>query len=129
VLLKEDSNSSLTARTFELRLLSALGFAPAADACGVCGISRLDANSFFSFDKCAVLCDKCSDPGKGDMPIRTGTLKAVRHILYSKPEELFKFKLAPVILEELGRLNDRYLRVTLDKDYRQLDFLKTLEAE
>jgi DNA repair protein RecO (recombination protein O) len=125
VLVKADSNSNLIARAFELRLLSELGFAPAADVCGICG-SSLEENCSFSFDKCSVLCERCSRPEIGDVPIKTGTLKAARHILYSKPEDIFKFRLAPSILEELGRLNDRYLKATLDKDYRQLDFLKTL---
>lgn len=128
MLIKADKLPSLVTRIFELRLMTELGFAPVAEACGNCGKDPRE-QSFFSFRSCAVLCGSCANTGAGDIAIRPGTLKAMRHIIYSQPEELFKFELAPVILDELGRLIDRFLCDTMDKKYKKLDYLKCLELD
>lgn len=113
-------------RIFELRFLAELGFAPAADVCGGCG-GELSGEYSFSFINECVLCSKCTNPENGDMKILAGTLKALQHILYSKPDDLFRFELDTKILKELGKVSERFLREKLEKDYKKLLFLKTLE--
>ncbi len=125
---KSEKLPSLITRTFELRLLSELGFAPAADACGDCGIAPKES-AYFSFRKGTVLCTSCANSSAGDIPVRQGTLKAMQHIIYSEPEELFRFELTQLILDELGRLIDRLLCTTMDKNYKKLDYLKCLELD
>lgn len=125
MLAKTDKTPELLCRIFELRFLAELGFAPAADVCGGCG-EELGGESSFSFVNECVLCSNCSNPGNGDIKILAGTLKALRYILYSKPDDLFRFELDARVLSELGNVCDRFLREKLEKDYKKLSFLKTL---
>ncbi|MDD4188904.1 MAG: DNA repair protein RecO [Eubacteriales bacterium] len=126
ILAKTDKTPELVCRIFELRFLAELGFAPAADFCGVCG-RDLEGEYSFSFKNECVLCSECTSCENGDSRILPGTLKALRHILYSKPDNLFRFELDPKVLNELGKVCDRFLREKLEKDYKKLQFLKTLE--
>lgn len=125
MLAKTDKTPELLSRIFELRILAELGFAPAADVCGGCG-KDLGRESSFSFVNECVLCSDCAKPVNGDMKLLAGTLKALRHILYSNPDDLFRFELDAKVLSELGSVCDRFLRDKLEKDYNKLSFLKTL---
>jgi DNA repair protein RecO (recombination protein O) len=53
-------------RVFELRLLDAVGFAPAFDRCAACGGPELDQpGQVFDVRRGGVLCRACSAPGRG----------------------------------------------------------------
>jgi DNA repair protein RecO len=129
MLAKTDKDPELIARIFELRFLSIMGYAPFARSCIICGRDKLD-NVSFSFKKCGFICDseKCMSNDIYALELSSGAVKAIQHIIYSRFEELFSFKLSEQVLMELERVNKRYLRERLEKDYCKLDFLKNLNG-
>jgi len=127
MLAKTDKQPELIARIFELRSLSIAGYAPYAKGCIECGDENPDGCSF-SFRKCGLLCGReaCRESDRYAMELSQGALKALQHIVYSKTKTLFSFSLSPQVLEELDRLNRRYMREQLERDFTKLDFLKSI---
>ncbi|GAE88075.1 DNA recombination and repair protein RecO [Acetivibrio straminisolvens JCM 21531] len=80
----------------------------------------------FSFLKCGFLCTKCGEKDKGALRISEGAAKALNYIVHSKMNALFSFEVSGNVLEELGRVSQRYMRDRLEKNYNKLDFIKTL---
>ncbi len=126
MLANTDRNPELITRIFEIRFLSILGYAPYVKECMECGSQDLELNYLFSFKKCGVICSQCKVKDPYAMDISQGTFRALRHIIYSPLDELFSFELSQTVLNELAKLNRRYLRERLERDYTKLDFLKSL---
>lgn len=125
MLSKTDKSPELIIRIFETRLLAILGYAPYVRSCMECGSEDL-VKASFSFKKCGLLCNLCRIQDKTAYDISAGTVKAMNHIIYSKLTELFSFNLSQTILDELGRINKRYIKDRLERDFTKLDFLKEL---
>lgn len=127
MLAKTDREPELIARIFELRLLSIMGYAPYVRSCMICGKTELSRTSF-SFKKCGFICEAeaCVSNDIYALDLSLGAVKAIQHIVHAKFEELFSFRLSPQVLFELEKVNRRYLRERLEKDYCKLDFLKGL---
>jgi DNA repair protein RecO (recombination protein O) len=126
---KDEKNPELAARVFELRMLSILGYAPQLKHCDVCGKTDSPV-MYFSFSKCSLLCSslECIGNDGSAIVISQGAVKAMRHIIYSKASDIFKFDLAANVLLELGAIVNKYLRERLEKDYKKLEFLKHFQA-
>lgn len=127
MLSKTDKDPELIARIFELRFLSIMGFAPFVRGCIICGREDFSSASF-SFKKCGFICsnEACVTNDAFALELSQGAVRAIQHIVHSKADELFSFKLSPQVLEELGKVSKRYLRERLEKDYTKLDFLKEI---
>lgn len=122
-----DKSPELVTRIFELRLLTILGYAPNVKNCIICGKENQEGYCF-SFNKCGFICKnaKCISKDKYAMELKSGTAKAITHIVRSPIKELFGFNVSPEILQELKIVSSKYLRDRLEKEYTKLDFLKTL---
>ena len=128
MLAKTDKSPELITRTFEIRVLSILGYAPFVRGCMICG--KEDPNNLsFSFKKCGLICThgSCAAEDAYAVKILPGTVKALCHSVYARAQELFSFNVSPEVLGELGRISRRYLRERLEKDYTKLDFLKAID--
>ncbi len=127
MLSKTDKEPELIARIFELRFLSIMGFAPFVRGCMICGREE-NAGISFSFKKCGFICNNevCSTNDLYAQELSQGAAKAIQHIIHSKIDDLFSFKLSAQVLDELGKVAKRYLRERLEKDYTKLDFLKNI---
>ncbi len=128
MLAKTGKSPELITRIFEMRFLSIMGYAPGVRGCISCGREEFNG-AYFSFKECGLLCGECvtaDDPCAER--ISPGTVRALRHIVCSGIKELFNFELSQSVLGELGRISRRYLKDRLDKDYKKLEFLKTLEV-
>lgn len=127
MLSKTDKDPQLIARIFEMRVLSILGYAPYVRSCMICGSGDIN-NVSFSFRKCGFLCssDSCTSNDGFAIPLSQGAARAIQYIVHAKPAELFSFRLSQQVLDELGRINRRYLRERLEKDFTKLDFLKEI---
>ena len=127
MLSKTDKEPALIARIFELRFLSIMGFAPFVRGCIICGREDITDVSF-SFRKCGFICsnEACTTNDSFALELSQGAVRAIQHIVHSKFEDLFSFKLSAQVLAELGGVTKRYLRERLEKDYTKLDFLKEI---
>ncbi|HOJ09014.1 MAG TPA: DNA repair protein RecO [Clostridiales bacterium] len=127
-LFKTDKSPELITRIFELRYLCILGYSPHVTGCVSC-VKRDLTGYFFSFNKCGFLCgnSECICKDASAIKILPGTARALHHIVYSKMNKLFGFDLAPEVLKELKYITARYLRERLDKEYKGLNFLKSID--
>ena len=125
MLSKTLKDPQLIARIFELRFLSIIGYAPYVKSCMICGKEDCSCVAF-SFRKCGFICDRdsCAANDPFSIELSQGAARAIQYIVHAKPSELFSFRLSQQVLDELAKVNRRYLRERLEKDYTKLDFLK-----
>jgi DNA repair protein RecO (recombination protein O) len=114
---------------FEMRLMCIAGFAPVTECCGVCGETSI-ITPYISIDSGIVLCEKCMKPGLGKvMPLCDGSLNALRYIISSKPKRVFSFKLGEKALERLYNVCEEYVKIHLDRNFKTLDFYKSVKLD
>lgn len=126
MLSKTDKAPELLTRIFEIRMLSILGYAPDVQCCMSCGNEEL-MGVLFSFKKCGFICCECKTLDQQAIKLSVGAAKAIRHIVRAKIKELFCFDLSQDVLDELSRVSRRYLKDRLERDYKKLEFLKSLD--
>lgn len=106
----------------ELRMMSLAGYMPDLTACDHCGNFE-DAGMFFEKEKGLLVCCKC---GSGGRAVTASVLAAMRHICYSDFVKLFNFTLSDEALECLSVLTEAYLKAHIQKNFKTLDFYKSL---
>lgn len=123
--LSEDKRPELLVKAaFELRMMCLAGFAPALDACAVCG--KEPEEPCFSLTGGAVFCRSCGR-GAGELrPTPPGVLAAMRHITGADVKRLYAFRLGDAALRQLAKLCEEYVRVQMDRGFQTLDFYKSL---
>ena len=62
------------------------------------------------------------------MRLDTSTLYSMQYIESSRIEKLYTFVVSDAVLEELGRVMERYLDVYVEKKFKSLEILETLET-
>ena len=123
-----DKPLPLVKAAFELRLLCAAGYAPLADACGVCGAGDPE-EPFLNLSEGVLHCAACREEvGDGiSMPLSRGALAALRYIVYGDPKRLFSFQIDEESLRLLGDAAEAFLLTQLERGFKTLDFYKQLQ--
>ena len=120
----------LVKAVFELRALSIGGLCPDLVACRVC--AQFDKPMRFYIGDGEWLCGDCagkaSESGNetGFAELTPGVLAALRHIVYSPIEKAFSFTLDDENMRLLAEVCESYLLYHTERNYRSLDFLKTV---
>lgn len=123
---KNTKNPLLIVRVFELRAMSIIGYAPnTMDGEQIKECSSL----YFSFRKSSVVSETELDGDTAAYGITAGTATAIRHIVKSPLNNLFSFEASPLLLKELSQISSNYLKDKMDKSYKKLDFLETLNIK
>ena len=114
---------------FELKLMSLEGYEPLLDACAVCGLPQPE-EPMLHLTEGVLHCAGCrGEVGAGtSLPLETGTLAAMRHVVYGDPKRLFSFQLEQKGLDCLARVCEGFLLAQLDRGFQTLDFYKRLKA-
>ena len=122
-----DKPLALVKAAFELRLLCVAGYAPLADACGVCGVPEPEG-ACLNLSEGVLHCASCrSQVGEGiSMPLSPGALSALRYIVYGDPKRLFSFRVDEESLRLLGDTSEAFLLTQLERGFKTLDFYKQL---
>ena len=119
----------LVKAAYELKLLSLAGYEPMLDACAVCGLPQPE-EPMLHLTEGVLHCAGCrGEVGAGtSLPLETGTLAAMRHVVYGDPKRLFSFQLDQKGLDCLARVCEGFLLAQLDRGFQTLDFYKRLKA-
>ncbi len=115
----------LVKAAFELRAACLAGFTPNLSACASCGSGVPVA---FNLSDGSLLCADCAGAA-GDgfcLPVRPGTLAAMRHVVGCEPGRLFSFRLGGESAAGLAELTENYLLTQLERGFAALDFYKSL---
>ena len=110
---------------FELRALCINGEGPQVFRCISCGDEKRPA--VFSVKKGGLVCGECMQDVMDGMQLDTSTLYSMQYIESSRIEKLYTFVVSDAVLEELGRVMERYLDVYVEKKFKSLEILETLE--
>lgn len=115
----------LVKAAFELRVACLAGFTPNLSGCASCGSG---ATVIFNLSDGSLRCEDCAG-AEGNafcLPVRPGTLAAMRHIVDCEPGRLFSFRLGGESAAGLSELAENYLLTQFERGFAALDFYKTL---
>lgn len=125
-LLNEKLPNRLIRYIFELRALCINGEGPQVFRCVSCGNQERPA--LFSVKKGGLVCTACTGDTADGMKLDTSTLYCMQYIESSSIEKLYTFVVSDSVLEELGRVMERYMDVYVEKKFKSLEILETLVA-
>ncbi len=125
----ESDNLLLAARYFELRLLSLAGFQPQLFRCVSCGDPIEERDQFFSPELGGLLCSGCKDADRNAEPLSAVAIKVLRYLQTRDWETVSTLQLKRPLHAELERVMHVYLRHTLERNMKTVDFLIRLRRE
>ena len=111
---------------FELKAISVEGEGPQVFQCIVCGSQERPC--LFSVKKGGLICEECGWDAVGKMQLDPATLYTMQYVVSSSIEKLYTFTVSQKVLEELGKVVERYLDVYVQKRFRSLEILEEMEA-
>ena len=113
---------------FELRLMSDIGMMPNIIACKSCGCYE-PQNIVFDISDGHFLCEDCCDEKISEAQMRANlpVLNAVRHIVLSDLNRLYNFKISDETQAVLSRFAERYLITHMERNFKTLDFYKSVK--
>lgn len=116
----------LVKAAFELKLLSLSGYEPLLAGCAACGKAAPE-EPLFDAMRGVVLCRKCaSAAARGLQPLDPGSLSAMRHVVGSEQKRMLSFSMDGEAMPRFARACEAFARVQLERDFRTLDFYKSL---
>lgn len=109
---------------FELKALCVNGEGPQVFQCVCCGDKERSA--VFSPQKGGLVCSECDRDVIDGICLNNSTLYSMQYIETSKIEHLYTFVVKENVLDELGRVMERYRDIYIDKRFKSLEILETL---
>ena len=113
----------------ELRLMCLSGYMPDIMMCRECG--EYEKESVFFLPRSGQLvCRDCYERlelGDYRVALNTASLRALRHCCYADGDKLVNFILPEKDLKTLNFCSEEYMRFILEKNFKTLQFLKTIE--
>ena len=109
---------------FELKVLTINGQGPQVFQCVQCGDRTRPA--VFSAAKGGLVCNECDGQVRDGMFLDSSTLYTMQYIESSTIERLYTFNVKPEVLEKLGRVMGRLMKMYVDKEFKSLEILETL---
>ena len=126
--LADHTDTWLTVRYYEMRLLDYLGFRPQLFSCSNCGREIKPEDQFFSFSLGGVVCPRCGQGLPHLKSITMDTLKYLRHFQRSSFAEASRARPSPEVRVEAENLMQGYFTYLLERELNSPGFLKTVRA-
>ena len=127
---KENADFSRIKAVFELKLSQVLGLSPDLIACAEC-FAYEHGEMFFVVGDGHLFCGDCfSDAICGEdtrFVLTPALLRAMRYVIFSPNEKIYKFDLGGKNLRELGFITEAYLLYHLGRGFKTLDYYKRLK--
>lgn len=124
VMAKKKVSPDLAVRIFELKYLQLCGVMPVVDSCSVCA-SPLEEPFCFSVNAGGMVCHR-HRIGE-TFSISAGARKAMQYVFEHEKASMFRFRVSPVVLAELGRLLGYYMDFHLHVHLKSRDFIASLK--
>ena len=123
------SDLALTARYYELQLLSLAGFQPELRQCVVGGEKIVAEDQFFSPEEGGVVCAHCGEARPNVVPISLSALKLLRYFQASDYARAMRVKVRPAVHLELERITLLYITHLLERQLKSVEFLRLVRRE
>ena len=125
-LLSEDKRGGdLIKPCLEMRLAALAGYMPNLLMCGSCGAYTAPVMWFYP-QTGSLLCGDCAQSKSGAVALSEAALTALRHTVYADDDKLFSFALSDEGLKMLNAASEAYLKYRFEKEFKTLDFYKTI---
>lgn len=112
---------------FELRLMCLAGFEPSVDQCIGCGCPNPEEPRF-SLRGGGVHCTGCAPDAPGrTLPLCSASLAAMRHVCFAGEKKIYSFTLDTPSAGRFYRVCEEYVLVQLDRNFRTLDYWKSVK--
>ncbi len=132
-MLQAGSDPEVTARIFELRLLTLAGFRPELERCASCDrevggetgatpkAARLGG---FSPTAGGILCDDCAPPDETAFTVPPGAVESAKFLMTADLRKAIALKLPPTVAGPLERMTADYIQHHLERPLKSLAFLR-----
>ena len=122
---RKRASLELIKSVFELHICTMLGFAPDLRACRIC-MRYEHERMFFDYDESCIVCGECSEEyshsSSGLTPLTPALLYAMRHMVFSPVDKIYKIEIGAEDLRILSGITEKYLLKQLDRGFRSLDY-------
>ena len=112
-------NPALIKAITELRVCMLSGYSPTLVACDGCGKFE-DKVMYFKLDTGMLYCENCKKDNC--VPVNITVLKALRHIVYSKIENLYSFDIPEKDIKNLEKITEKYIVFQSEHRFSTLEF-------
>lgn len=112
---------------FEMRFMTEIGMMPDIVCCASC-MKYAAEEMYFDLMSTKLYCVGCITPTKDDtlVKIPASVVHALRHIVFADFNRLYNFRLSDKNIKKLGSIAERYLLIHLGREFKTLDFYKSL---
>lgn len=117
---------ALTARYYELHLLSLAGYQPELRQCVIGGEKIVAEDQFFSASEGGAVCAKCGELRPEVVPISMPALKHLRYFQATPYATAIVLKVRPAIHSEIERVLLRYITHILERQLKSVEFLRLI---
>lgn len=118
---KKTIDQRLIRYIFEQKIMAVNGEGPQVFACIKCNEEvSCDRAYAFHVREGGILCDSCKRLSPGGFYLQPATIYTLQYIQSSSIEKLFTFRVSDEVLNEIGKLNEQYLELYIDKKFRSL---------
>jgi len=128
-ILKERGVERIFLRSFEIRLMSILGYRPRLQNCVHCGEETKPGkgSAFFSVAQGGLKCADCVE--ESDREISWGTCQVLGRLLETPWRQLFNLRVDTKMQKELESLLAEFIEFRSERRFKTLSFLQTLLEE
>lgn len=119
-------NLALTARYYEVHLLSMAGFQPQLFRCVACGNKIVAEDQYFSIQDGGAVCAKDGKTYPGALPVSLNGLKYLRYAQSNTYARVSVAKLPVGVAVEMETLMARYITHILERQLKSVEFLKLI---
>ena len=116
-------------RMFEIRMLSVFGYRPNMGRCGFCQRDWEDLkvpSVFFSLEKGALVCERCSTPWNNLIPLSLGTARLIEKVSQMELTKIHRLKFTSQALSESRDVLPKFISYQLGKELKSLKALRDL---
>lgn len=126
---KSGANLRLIRCIFEIRAMALLGFMLELSACMSCGEKvdfEVSNNYALNMEEGGIMCKECIG-NHPVVPITHTTWYTLYYIVYTPVKESFHFTVDQAVLEELCEVCKNYVPFYIEKSFKSLEFIKSIE--
>lgn len=113
--------------SFELCLMSALGYLPELNACAACGSSQPEKPVLLHGEGC-IACSSCVQTAHDYSPVSMAALCAMRYVVSAEPKKLLSYKIDDEALFFLSNAAEKYLLYHSSRKFSTLDYWKRIKT-
>jgi DNA repair protein RecO (recombination protein O) len=129
--LEEMESQEEQLRLFEIRMLSLFGYRPNMSRCHLCKKDWEDLKEiptvFFSLEKGALICGRCSKIWNNLIPLSLGTAKLIEKISQMELQKIHRLRFTAQALSESHELLPKFIRYQLGKELKSLRALNDMK--